>query len=780
MGLTLAVLAPLLFAPLVPVLNRYTKFHVGWLVALVPFTLFVYFASQLPLLMRGEVVEVFYQWVPTFGINFSLYLDGLSLLFAMLITGIGTLVVLYSIYYLAPEEPLGNFYFYIMLFMAAMLGVVTSNNLILLYGFWELTSFSSFLLIGFWFFKEESRYGAQKSMLITVAGGLAMLAGFVLLYMVTGTFEIREIIAQAETIKAHAFYLPILILVLLGAFTKSAQMPFHIWLPNAMEAPTPVSAYLHSATMVKAGIFLIARMTPALGGTMEWFLIVSTVGIITMAMGSFLAIKQKDLKAILAFSTISQLGMIVTLLGLSTSAAVLAAMFHLLNHSAFKGSLFMMVGIVDHETGTRDISKLRGLAKVMPYTAVIAGIGALSMAGVPPFNGFLSKEMFFEVSVETVAATFAYVHPLAIMFPILAFLGSVCTFIYSMMIFHGVFFNGPLTEDTPKHPHEAPFGLLAPGLFLVSLNVIIGLFPGLVGNTILKPVTESILLEPMKIDIYHWHGFNLPLIMSIGVVAFGLILYKNLPQFKKIYDVLPSQPNMNTVYDGGLANFLKGSTWLTEKQLTGYLRDYLAVILGFTVALVGSVAIYREALDFNMVNLAPVELAEVLVAVVIAIAAVFTVMAKTRLSAVLSVGVIGYAVALMFVLFRAPDLALTQLIVETVTLALFLLCFFHLPKDLLKGTIKGSAKLVNAAVALGMGTLMTVLTLSAHNNKSFESISKYFIENSYELAGGKNFVNVILVDFRGIDTFGEIVVLAIAALGVYAMIKLRSKRGRES
>jgi multicomponent Na+:H+ antiporter subunit A len=781
MSLTLAVLAPFLLAPLIPVLNRCLRVNVGWPVALIPAAIFAYLSAQLPRLMNGEVVHVIYPWIPSLDINFTLYLDGLSLFFAMLITGIGTLVVLYSIFYLDPKEEKGNFYVYILLFMGAMLGIVTSNNLILLFIFWELTSFSSFLLIGFWFHRGESRYGALKSMLITVLGGLAMLAGFILLYIITGTFELREIIAQAGVIKDHAFYFPAMLLILLGAFTKSAQVPFHIWLPNAMEAPTPVSAYLHSATMVKAGIFLIARMTPALGGTMEWFLIVSGVGIVTMFFSAMLAIRQTDLKALLAFGTVSQLGLIVALLGFGTPGAILGAMFHLLNHAAFKGSLFMVAGIIDHETGSRDIRQLRGLAKVMPVTAAIAGIGSLAMAGIPPFNGFLSKEMFFAASLEAVTTTYIAAHPLAALFPVMAVIGSVFTFIYSMMLFHGVFFNGPLTKDTDKKPHEAPFGLYFPALVLASLNIIIGLYPKLVANTILGPVTEAILLEPMKIKITLWHGFNLPLGMSAAVIVFGSLLYWRIEQTKGTVSAITANKasayaSANAVYDWTVVNTVQGAKKLTDWQMTGYLRDYLVFIMTFAIAIAGLTMWLKQGFDFNMVNLAPIALHEAILLVLIMAAAMAVVLAKSRLVAIIALGVVGYAISLLYILFRAPDLALTQLIVETVTLALFLLVFCHLPKGLVAETGKHTIKTINVIISVLAGLMVTGLAVSAHNQKSFAPISDYFVENSYQLAGGKNMVNVILVDFRGLDTMGEIVVVGMAAFAVYAMIKLRLKK----
>ncbi|WP_028309817.1 hydrogen gas-evolving membrane-bound hydrogenase subunit E [Desulfitibacter alkalitolerans] len=777
MSFLAVVLSPFILAMLVPLLRKAAGNKIGWVVSLLPLTLFIWLVKQLPTVMSGEPVTVFYNWVPSIGVNFSLYLDGLSLLFGFLITGIGFAVIVYSIYYLSTKENLTNFYVFILLFMGAMLGVVMSNNLILMYIFWELTSFSSFLLIGFWYHKERSRYGAQKSMLITVIGGFSMLAGIVMLWVLTGTFEVREIIAQAALIKESGFYIPITILVLLGAFSKSAQIPFHIWLPDAMEAPTPISCYLHSATMVKAGIYLIARMTGALGGTEFWFLTVSSIGLGSLMLGSYLALKQKDLKAILAFSTISQLGLIITLIGYGTPGAIMGGIFHLFNHSAFKGSLFLMVGIVDHETGTRDISKLRGLAKVMPYTAAIAVIGSLAMAGVPPFNGFLSKELFFTASVEAVTANLAFIHPYAWLFPLIALCASIFTFVYSVSIFHKVFFSGEVTKETPKHPHEAPVGLLLPGLLLVSINVIIGLFPGLVAKSIIEPAVVAITGAPFYVKIYHWHGLNLPLAMSLVVIIVGLVLYYRLDQLKAALARVPGTPSSNRFYDWAVPAVLNGALRITNIQMTGFLRDYNLFIILYTLLVVGGTIFMKDALIISTADLAEVAFFEVVMALILVAGALGVVFLKSRLAAIVSLGVVGYTVALLFVIFRAPDLALTQLLVETVTLALFLLAFSRLPKFLSEHDTPARVKGINVVAALLTGALATTLTLIGHSNKYFEPISHYFIENTKKLGGGTNAVNVILVDFRGLDTLGEIAVLGIAGLGVYAMIKLAIRKG---
>lgn len=783
MSLTAVVLSPFILAMLVPLLSKVVGKKIGWIVSLLPLTLFVWFAMQLPKIMNGEAVTVFYEWIPSMGINFSLYLDGLNLLFGFLIAGIGFLVVIYSIFYLCAKENLVNFYVFILLFMGAMLGVVTSNNLVLMYLFWELTSFSSFLLIGFWYYKERSRYGAQKSMLITVMGGFSMLAGIILLWVTTGTFEIRGaegIIANSALIKESALYIPIALLILFGAFTKSAQVPFHIWLPDAMEAPTPISAYLHSATMVKAGIFLIALMTPALGGTEFWMLTVSGIGITTLLLGSYLALRQKDLKAILAFSTVSQLGLVIALIGYGTPAAILAGIFHLFNHSAFKGSLFMMVGIVDHETGTRDISKLRGLAKVMPVTAAVAGIGTLAMAGLPPFNGFLSKDMFFKASLDVVNTSFAFMYPYGWIFPVVAVIASTFTFIYSLTIFLKVFFGGELTTETPKVPHEAPFGLLAPAIVLAGITVTVGLFPNLVSQAILEPAVLAVSGVQYNVSIYHWHGIGPGLWIKVFIIAAGLFLYWHLDTLRAVIARVPNAINAissNRFYDWALPATLSGALKVTNAHMTGRLRDYNLFVMLYVVLVVGGTIFFKDALRINIDSFSPVAAYEVILGIVLAGAAIGVVFAKGRLAATVSLGVAGFMVAFFFALFRAPDLVLTQLIIETVTLALLLMAFSRLPKYLDESSTPATTKIANGVVAISVGVMAALLTMIGHSSRFYESIAYYFIENSYEFGGGTNAVNVVLVDFRGLDTLGEAVVLGIAGLGVYAMIKLAIRKG---
>ncbi|MBM7586247.1 multicomponent Na+:H+ antiporter subunit A [Bacillus pakistanensis] len=791
-----AIISPFLMAIIIPLLYKlFRKIHTGWFVLILPVILFTYFFQFISITSGGNTIKETVQWMPSFDINFTAYVDGLGLLFALLITGIGSLVVLYSIYYLNKDkEQLHNFYVYLLMFMGAMLGVVLSDNLIVLYMFWEFTSISSFLLIGYWYHRERSRYGAQKSMLMTVFGGLSMLGGFLLLYVMGGSFSIREIVGMAGELSTDPLFIPALILVLLGAFTKSAQFPFHIWLPDAMEAPTPVSAYLHSATMVKAGLYLVARMSPVFADQGLWLWLVGGFGILTLFWGSFNAVKQTDLKGILAFSTVSQLGLIMSLLGVGAAAlhydhindniflvATLAAVFHLINHATFKGSLFMVVGIVDHETGTRDIRKLGGLMSFMPITFTIAIIGAFSMAGLPPFNGFLSKEMFFTGMVNIMEADLFNLQTWGLLFPILAWVGSVFTFLYSMIIVFKTFTGKHQPEKLEKKPHEAPIGMLISPIILASLVVIFGFFPNILSHSVIEPAVAAItpsLAKEVEVHISFWHGVGPELFMTLGVFLFGILLYVLLPKWKHIYTWIPEKLTLNSFYDRGIIAAERGSSRFTKGYMTGYIRSYLVYIFSFFIAILLFTMWYKGAFAINTEYVAPIGIYEIALALILVISSVTTLFAKSRLTSIIALGAAGYTVSLFFVLFRAPDLALTQLVIETVSVALFLLCFYHLP-PLSRHEERMSFKLGNALISIGVGVVVTLVAISSYSTKLFDSISKYYIENVYDEAGGKNMVNVILVDFRGFDTLFEICVLAIAALGIFSMIKLRLTRRKE-
>ncbi|KGR75675.1 Na+/H+ antiporter subunit A [Ureibacillus manganicus] len=788
------ILCPFLVAALILIFHRrLSKNVIGWVVFFIPLSLFIILTTFIPRISSGETFSNTYEWIPSLNINFTTYIDGLSLIFSLLITGIGALVVFYSIFYLSKKESLHHFYCYLLLFMGAMLGVVFSDNLMVLYAFWELTSVSSFLLIAFWHHRKASRAGARKSMTITVSGGIAMLAGFLMIYTMSGTMSIREILANVDLISEHTLFIPSLVLVLLGAFTKSAQFPFHIWLPDAMEAPTPVSAYLHSATMVKAGIYLVARFTPIFGGEMIWFWAITGIGLITLFWGSFNAVRQTDLKAILAFSTVSQLGLIMSLLGIGSVAlnfgystesiiytqATFAAIFHLINHSTFKGALFMMVGIVDHEVGTRDIRRLGGLMSFMPVTFTIALIGSFSMAGLPPFNGFLSKEMFFTAVLRISTLDIFSLDSLGVLIPVVAWVASVFTFIYCLIIV-GRTFTGKVKPDIKERElHEAPFGMLVSPLILVGLVILIFFFPNIVGNYLIKPAMASIYpafpVDEMTPRIYAWHGFNPELWMTIGVVILGIILYKFLKYWSRIYNWIPQGLTLNRLYEGFFTKSEDISGNLTNRYMNGNLTNYFVYIYVIFVAIVAGYFITSDAFAWNLFSGSKIDHYELILVFVMMFCAIALITAKSRISAVLINGVLGYSVAFFFVSFRAPDLALTQLVVESVTTALFLICFKFLPEIKREHSTK-RWKITKGAISIFVGATVTIVGLAVINYEKFASISTYF-EDSYNLAGGKNIVNTILGDFRAFDTMLEVVVLFIAGLGIYALIKLKAVKG---
>lgn len=792
--LIVAILIPFLAAALIPLLyRRLGNLNLGWFVLTVPIILFTYFASQIPMIAGNGTITASLDWIPSLGINFVAYLDGLSLILALLITGMGSLVTLYSIYYLSPTDSLPHFYAYLLLFMGAMLGVVLSDNLLVLYVFWELTSISSFLLIAFWYHRKNSRSGAQKSLLITVAGGFAMLAGFLMLHSMTGTFSVREIAVYIMQYTDHALFYPALFLVLLGAFTKSAQFPFHIWLPDAMEAPTPVSAYLHSATMVKAGIYLVARFTPIFGGTAAWFWTITIVGLITLFWGSFNAIRQTDLKALLAYSTISQLGLIMSLFGMGSAAlyfdiadaaaiygfATFAALFHLINHSTFKGLLFMVVGIVDHQVGTRDVRRLGGLAKFLPVTMVFAVVGSFSMAGLPLFNGFLSKEMFLTATVNVMSMPAFGADIIGWLIPVIAWTASVLTFVYSMIIVFQTFFGKFDSKRLDRAPVEPNIGMLISPAILSIMILGLFFFPNVLADNLLAPAAAGIVPGvDAAVTIGPWHGFNPEFFMTVGIIVLGAALYLLLPRWGKVYNLLPSNWSFNNLYTKTLS-FTEGtSNRLTSTYMTGHLPHYFSYIFGFFVLLAGATLVFTGALDLDSSNDQQASIYEIMLVMVMGGAAVAILFAKSRLSAILLNGVLGFSIAIFFVLFRAPDLALTQLVIETVTTVLFLVCFNYLPEWRKEYTPRRT-KVLNAIIAIAGGLTVTLIALSVNSVDLFDSVSSYF-EDSYELAGGNNIVNAILGDFRAFDTMLEVLVLFIAGIGVFSLIRHRVGKEADS
>ena len=718
---------------------------------------------------NGAVITQSWSWLPQLGIDFSFRLDALGLLFALLISGIGTLIYIYAYFYLGPKNSLNKLYLLLMLFMAAMLGISLSNNLILLLVFWELTSISSFLLVGYWSNYDAAQRGSRMALTITGMGGLAMLGGFILLGQITGTYEIDQILTMTAQIQSHALFVPTLLLILLGAFTKSAQFPFHFWLPNAMAAPTPVSAYLHSATMVKAGIFLVARLLPIFAGAALFHNLVTFIGLFTLCMAAFFAIFKEDLKGLLAYSTISHLGLIMCLLGIGSPLAVAAAIFHIINHATFKAALFMIAGIIDHESGTRDLRKLSGLWQLLPYTATLTMVTAASMAGLPLTNGFLSKEMFFTELLSNLSG------PVLICSAIVATLAGIFAVAYSVRLVHGVFFDGPLGKQVPnKDAHEPPFGMRAPATLLAILCILVGLFPALLVENIVNSTARA-STQVMDFEGVHlalWHGFNMPLLMSLIASIGGLIFYFSLAKGGKIREI-DLDPYLGRLqgrvaFDLFLKSLLLNSRKFKRWTENGKLQSYILWIVIFSIAIV-SLPFLGQGLTTGTRELthAPA-LAVVLWLLLFSSCWMMLWFHHERIKAVLISGAIGLVVTMVFICFSAPDLALTQITVDVVTTVLLLMSLSLLPQ-LTPYESSVSRRWRDALIAIGGGlgiAWITWLILTRDHN----SISWFFMQQSIPLGGGTNVVNVILVDFRGFDTFGEITVLGIAGIGALCLM----------
>jgi len=707
-----------------------------------------------------------------------LRIDGFAWLFTGLISGIGALVVLYARYYMSAEDPVPRFFSFLLAFMGAMTGVVISGNLIQLAFFWELTSLFSFLLIGYWHHSAAARDGARMALTITATGGLALFGGVLVLGHIVGSYDLDVVLASGDLIREHPLYLVALVLVLTGALTKSAQFPFHFWLPHAMSAPTPVSAYLHSATLVKAGVFLMARLWPVLAGTEEWFLLVGGAGLITLLMAAYIAIFQNDLKGLLAYSTISHLGLITLLLGLNSELALVAAVFHIMNHAAFKASLFMAAGIIDHETGTRDIRRLSGLNRSMPFTARLALVAAAAMAGVPLLNGFLSKEMFF---AEALTAE-SQMHGLLNILPLAAMLASAFAVAYSLRFIHGAFF-GPDPVDLPRTPHEPANWMRFPVEILVLACIMVGILPAATVGPFLAVAVQSVLGD--RVPAYSlavWHGFNLPLLMSVVALALGVALYVLLAKrLRRGLDWPPFFRGLEArrIFDRVMV-FL---SWRLARRLEGVLgtrrlQPQLRLIVGAGI-IAGVAAIWVGGIGPGNRAATPVDPVLALVWVVGAACALAAAwQAKYhRLAALILVGGAGLVVCITFVWFSAPDLALTQLTVEVVTTVLLLLGLRWLPKRMPDATDRGpevltlTRRIRDLAIAIGAGGGLAALSYAVMVRTPPDLLALDFLARAYSEGGGTNAVNVILVDFRGFDTLGEIFVVAAVALTTFALLR---------
>ncbi|PWB65182.1 MAG: monovalent cation/H+ antiporter subunit A [Bradyrhizobiaceae bacterium] len=761
MSSALVVLIPFLAAAFPPLAARLGRSACAGTAAAATLVSLALLLANADALWSAPAVAWRADWLPQVGLSFSFRLDALAVFFALLILAIGVLIIVYARHYLAPADPAGRFYAYLLLFQGSMLGIVAADNVLLMLVFWELTSLSSFLLIGYWNHAAESRRGARMALVVTGGGGFALIAGMLILGEIAGSYQISEILQRGEAIRESPLYLPALILILIGAFTKSAQFPFHFWLPHAMAAPTPVSAYLHSATMVKAGIFLMARLWPALAGTEAWFLIVSLTGLVTMVVAAWIACFRDDLKALLAFSTVSHLGLITMLLGFGTPAAAAVAVLHVLNHATFKAALFMSVGIVDHEAGTRDIRRLGGLLWLMPITGTLALVAAASMAGVPLLNGYISKEMMLEQAAVTSYAGLAW------LVPAMATLGALLSAGYSARLVIGAFLGRPHPGDA-GHGHDPSPGMWGPVAVLVALVVALGVAPQLLAAPLVEPAARAVTggeMPPLSLAI--WHGVTPALAMSLIALAGGLAFVAVQERLDRLREAFP-RPDAKRMFEAALSACVRAADRLIAATHTQVLHHHASVAV---LAIAGAAAAWFWIAPHAAGERAPLPASAPAVTawlVLIVATATLVLRHRDRLFAIVLTSVVGLIVSLTFMQFSAPDLALTQVSVEVVTTILLLLALNLLPKETPAETGAGWRSfdaVVASAVGLGAGGLAYALM-----TRSVDSISAFHVAQAKPGGGGTNVVNVILVDFRGFDTFGEIIVLGIAALAIYALL----------
>ncbi|MBX3612991.1 MAG: monovalent cation/H+ antiporter subunit A [Burkholderiaceae bacterium] len=774
--LLIPLLLPFAGSALAALLPSNARNREAWLAAAVALAGIVALAARYPEIAAGEVLRHEIEWLPGLGLAFVVRVDGFAWMFAMLVLVIGLLVVVYARYYMSPSDPVPRFFSFFLAFMGSMLGVVLSGNLIQLAMFWELTSLVSFLLIGYWHHRADARRGARMALAITVAGGLCLFVGVLMLGQVVGSYDLDRVLASGNIVREHDWYRPILVLVALGALTKSAQFPFHFWLPRAMAAPTPVSAFLHSATMVKAGVFLLARLWPVLAGTPEWSWIVGGAGLSTLLLGAFVAIFQHDLKGLLAYSTLSHLGLITLLLGIGTPLAAIAAIFHTMNHATFKASLFMAAGIVDHETGTRDMRRLSGLYRVMPITATLATVAAAAMAGVPLLNGFLSKEMFFYEAAQAGS-------PRDYRLAFAATVAGMFSVAYSLRFIHEVFFGAP-PHELPKTPHEPPRWMRFPIEMLVLACLVVGVAPALTVGPFLDVAARSVLGDATpQYSLSIWHGLNLPVLMSVIALAGGTALYLLLQRHLRIGSV-ERVPFVHRL-DGQrlFERFLDGiGVWATRLEgLLGTVRLQPQLGILIVVAVVAGAAPLaaggRLRGDAPLTAVDPVFALLWAVGIACAVGAAWQ--AKYhRLMALALMGGAGLVTSLTFVWLSAPDLALTQLMVETVTTVLILLGLRWLPPRLeargagQRPSLRDRARRARDLVlALAAGSGVAALAWAIMTRPFPQGMAPFYLSRSLSEGGGANVVNVLLVDFRGFDTMGEITVLGIVAVSVYALLR---------
>ncbi|MBY5958202.1 putative monovalent cation/H+ antiporter subunit A [Membranicola marinus] len=760
-----AVLTGFIFACVLVFAGKPLKGRASLINAVVPIGLFVYFCAQIPQVIAEGAIYKSYSWVSSMGVDMNFNLDGLSMIFALMITGIGSMVFIYTSAYMKGSPQLDRFYGYLGMFMAAMLGVVLSDNLITIFVFWELTTIVSFFLIGYNTHDKGSRRAAMTSLGLTGLGGMLLLGGIILMGSIGDTYSIQEMLNSGIAFSDNAYYPLILFFIIGAAFTKSAQFPFHFWLPLAMKAPTPVSTYLHSATMVKAGIYLIFRLSPLLGNDPSWNNTLMLFGGITMLYGAWHTVFRTDLKAILAYSTISALGILTFLIGLGTKAAFLAALIFIMVHALYKATLFLVAGSIDKATGTRDILRLRGLGKYMIPVAIAGILAAISNAGIPPSFGFLGKDLIYEATLG-MGESAVFLTAAAVLTNILL--------LYAGFVVGIKPFMGTRLDPEIKVKKLSP-AIWVPGLILGILCIVFGIFPA-VGEGLVRPALSAVYGEPFESHLKLWHGFTTILLLSGITIACGVLLYLFVkPSNQKVAlmakaDFISPQVITEQISRG----FLRLSIFWTRTFNSGYLGYYVITVMVFVIGIVGYelVAVLHVKVDFSQLKeVTFYEMSTILIMISGIVVAVFS---QSRLAAIAALGVLGYAMCIIFVFYGAPDLAMTQFSIDTLTVILFVLIIFRLPKYKVLSNMR--SRIRDGVVALSFGTLITLLILEVLAQPVNRELSEFYADNAYLLAKGKNVVNVILVDFRGIDTLVEITVLAIAAIGVFSLMKLEIKK----
>ncbi len=764
--IALIPIAPFLAAFMAPFIHRFAGYSAGWILAIVPASIFVFLLGFVEPISNHGFVQAVIEWVPAYNLNLSFFIDGLSLTFGLLISGIGTIIVIYSGAYLKGHHHQGRFFAFILMFMGSMLGLVLADSLLVMFIFWELTSITSFLLIGFDHTRQASRRAAIQALVITNAGGLALLVGAILLQKVTGVWEMSMMRGYGPALQEAGFYPAILALFCLAAFTKSAQFPFHFWLPNAMEAPTPVSAFLHSATMVKAGVYLLARMNPTLGGTYEWTVVLVLFGGVTLLYGATLALRQTDMKQMLAQTTVASLGLLVLLIGIGTETAIAAMVVYLIAHALYKAALFLIAGIIDHGTGTREITELGGLRGLMPVTFFVAILAAVSMAGLPPAIGFLAKEEMYLALMNPNAWSIAVL--------VVLIVGNALMLVVGAAIAIKPFFGG--LKPTPLKPHEGSLALLIGPVMFGLLALAAGLLPDVLGHYFLVPTASTIYnIEveshlKMGLEIF----LNPMILLSVATWVLGALMFWRLDDIRKILRRIESAVrwNFDAGFDSVMFGLIRFADAVTRIWHHGRLELYLIVVFAAL-----ALALFVPMLVLNGVPSVPqfpqLTFYEWGVGLIAMSGLVAVLIARTRLIAIVSLGIQGFAVALIFMLFGAPDLSFTQFMVETLSVVILTLVMTRLHLEqrdsrVLEEVLRDGS----LAIICGAGVMLLLMSVLQHDLDL--RLTDFFAQTSVAIAHGHNIVNVILVDYRGLDTLGEIAVVMTTGIAILALIRIRA------